>query len=83
MVLFNNFPKDSQVQVGDKIDQLILEEIKTPTINKVKGLSATVRDREGFGSSGLQSIVQVANGQVNQEKSPHFILARQRMMTLR
>ena len=41
--------------MGDRITQLILEKIKTPTVQKVIVLSATDRGSGGFGSMGLQS----------------------------
>ena len=41
--------------MGDRIAQLILEKIKTPTVQKVIVLSAIDRGSGGFGSMGLQS----------------------------
>ena len=46
---------DFLVQVGDGIAQLILEKIKTPTLQKIIVLSTTDRGSGGFGSTGLQS----------------------------
>ena len=57
-----------QVQVRDKIAQLILEKIKIPTIQKVTILSAIDRGSGGLGSMGLQSsdssisVIQKENG---------------------
>ena len=51
VVLFNHSAVDFQVQVGDKIVQLILKKIKTPTVEKVIVLSATNRGSGGFGST--------------------------------
>ena len=55
VVLFNHSAVDFHVQVGDRIAQLILEKIKTPAVQEVEVLSATVRGSGGFGSSGLRS----------------------------
>ena len=52
VVLFNHSAVDFPVQVGDKIAQLILEKIKTPTVQKAIVLSATDRGSGGFGSTG-------------------------------
>ena len=54
VILFNHSTVDFPVQVGDRIAQLILEKIKTPTVQKVIVLSATDRGSGGFGSMGLQ-----------------------------
>ena len=54
-MLFNHSAVDFPVQMGDRIAQLILEKIKTPTVQKVIVLSATDRSIGGFGSTGLQS----------------------------
>ena len=68
VVLFNHSAIDFQVQVGDRIAQLILEKIKTPTIQKVIILSATNRGSGGFGSTRLRSndssnsVIQKENG---------------------
>ena len=55
VVLFNHSAVDFPIQVGDRIAQLILEKIKTPTVQKVVVLSAIDRGIGGFGSTGLQS----------------------------
>ena len=53
VVLFNHSAVDFQVQVGNKIAQLILEKIKTPVVKKIIVLSATDRGSGGFQSMGL------------------------------
>ena len=55
VVLFNHSVEDFQVQVRDKIAQLILKNIKIFSVQKVIVLSAIDRDSGGFGSTGLQS----------------------------
>ena len=54
-VQFSHSVVDFAIQVGDKIAQLILEKIKTPTVQRVTVLSAIERGIGGFGSTGLQS----------------------------
>ena len=74
VVLFNHSVVDFPIKVGDRIAQLILEKIKTPTIQKVIVLSAIDRANGGFGSTGLQSndplvsIKQEENGAAKNEK---------------
>ena len=53
VVLFNHAAVDFLVQVEDRIAQLILEKIKTPTVQKVIVLSATNWGSGGFGSIGM------------------------------
>ena len=71
--MFNHSVVDFQVQVGDKIMQLILEKIKTPVVQKVIVLSATYRGNGGFGGTGLQSggssnsVIQKENGSEKHE----------------
>ena len=55
MVLFNLGDEDFDVKMGDRIAQLILEKIDTPTVQEVQGLDDTVRGSGGFGSTGVKS----------------------------
>ena len=51
--LVNNSNIPFEVNVGDRIAQLILECIQTPEISKVDSLPETVRVDKGFGSTGI------------------------------
>ena len=55
VVLFNHGDQDFEVKMGDRIAQLILEQISTPEVVEVSGLGETVRGSSGFGSTGMQS----------------------------
>jgi dUTP pyrophosphatase len=52
VVLFNFSNVDFEVQVGDRIAQLIVEKIDTPLIVEVDNLDDTIRGVGGFGSTG-------------------------------
>ena len=51
VLLFNHLDEDFKVKQGDRIAQLILEKIATPTIEQVDGLDKTTRGSQGFGST--------------------------------
>ena len=51
--LVNNSNIPFEVNVGDRIAQLILECIQTPEISKMDSLPETVRGDKGFGSTGI------------------------------
>ena len=54
VVLFNHGDQDFEVNMGDRIAQLILEKIDTPPVEEVQGLGETVRGVGGFGSTGVK-----------------------------
>lgn len=54
IILFNHGTKNYQVNTGDRIAQLIMEKIGTPTVVEVEELGKTSRIG-GFGSTGLLS----------------------------
>ena len=58
VVLFNHSAEDFNVQVSDRIAQLILERIETPQVKKVATLDDTDRGAGGLGSTGIKPIVQ-------------------------
>lgn len=54
VILFNLDSENAfEVQIGDRIAQLILEKISMAAIQEVKELDATVRGAGGFGSTGV------------------------------
>lgn len=52
VLLFNLSKEDYQVKVGDRIAQLILEQIVNPPVEVVSNLTETERGAGGFGSTG-------------------------------
>lgn len=52
VVLFNHGRDTFEVKKGDRIAQLIIENISTPPIEIVDSLEPTVRNENGFGSTG-------------------------------
>lgn len=50
--LFNNSGYDYKVNAGDKISQLVIMPILTPTLELVDNLEETERGTGGFGSTG-------------------------------
>ncbi|KAK1366400.1 Deoxyuridine 5'-triphosphate nucleotidohydrolase [Heracleum sosnowskyi] len=53
VILFNHSDVEFQVNVGDRIGQLIIEKIMTPDVTEVDDLDDTVRGVGGFGSTGV------------------------------
>ena len=55
VVIFNHSDEDISVSQGDRIAQLILEQISTPVVEDVEGdLDDTQRGEGGFGSTGIK-----------------------------
>ncbi|KPJ10806.1 Deoxyuridine 5'-triphosphate nucleotidohydrolase [Papilio machaon] len=54
VVLFNHSDQHFDVKKGDRIAQLICEQIFHPVLEEVNSLSDTKRSDGGFGSTGLQ-----------------------------
>lgn len=57
VVIFNHSDEDISVSSGDRVAQLILEQISTPVVEDVgeDELELTERGDGGFGSTGMQS----------------------------
>jgi dUTP pyrophosphatase len=54
VILFNKGDDDFEIKVGDRIAQLILEQIILPDIIETDELPDTVRGEGGFGSTGVE-----------------------------
>ena len=52
IVIFNHLDKPFQINIGDRIAQLIIEKICTPKLVKVQDFDETERGVTGFGSTG-------------------------------
>ena len=59
VILFNHSDEDFEVNEGDRIAQLILERISTPSVRIVEDLDDTERGENGFGSTGVSVSVSV------------------------
>ncbi|KAL1534873.1 dUTP diphosphatase [Salvia divinorum] len=53
VILFNHSDVDFEVKAGDRIAQLIIEQIVTPEVAEVDDLDSTARGSGGFGSTGI------------------------------
>lgn len=67
VVLFNHSDQEFDVKKGDRIAQLICEQIFYPEIKEEKTLDETERGAAGFGSTGLQDIPE-KNGKHDVQK---------------
>ena len=65
VVLINHSNKDFEVNGGDRIAQMILEQIKTPEVEEQANLDQTKRGEKGFGSTGMKEM----KNKLGQEKS--------------
>jgi len=53
VILFNHSDTDFKITQGDRIAQLIIEQIQTPEVEQVTSLNQTKRGENGFGSTGF------------------------------
>ncbi|ABP00357.1 predicted protein [Ostreococcus lucimarinus CCE9901] len=53
VILFNHGDEDFEVKKGDRVAQLILEQILTPEVVECDDLDDTARGAGGFGSTGV------------------------------
>ena len=61
MVLFNFGKEDFEVSMGDRIAQLILEQISMIPAARVDELTETERGAGGFGSTGVEGSLEAHN----------------------
>ena len=66
VVLFNFGQSDFEVNVGDRIAQLILEQISMVPALKVEELTETERGVGGFGSTGVSEKLAESKGEPEQ-----------------
>jgi len=56
VVIFNHSDEDINVSQGDRVAQLIIEQISTPVVEDIEGdLDDTERGEDGFGSTGMST----------------------------
>mmetsp|Transcript_25267 Transcript_25267/g.38798 ORF Transcript_25267/g.38798 Transcript_25267/m.38798 type:complete len:195 (+) Transcript_25267:211-795(+) len=78
VVLFNLGKEDFEIQPGDRIAQLVLEQVLMVPVVEVEDLDKTVRGSGGFGSTGVANKKQrtvsppvtPTNGEAAVEKAP-------------
>lgn len=59
IVLFNFGEQDFEVKKGDKVAQLVLEQIFETEVEEVDSLDETERGEGGFGSTGLATKMEM------------------------
>ena len=69
IVLFNHGEQDFQIKEGDRIAQLILEQIADKPVVQVQELTQTLRGDKGFGSTGSQQINIISGNKRNNKYS--------------
>ena len=69
IVLFNHGDQDFQIKEGDRIAQLILEQIADRPVIQVQELTQTTQGDKGFGSTGSQQINIISGHKRNNKYS--------------
>ena len=70
VLLFYHSDKQYHIREGDRIAQLILEQIKTPEMKMTTEFKPTIRGNKGFGSTGiLTCLVTIDNNDITNEVS--------------
>ena len=70
VLLINYSNKEYQIRTGDRIAQLILEQIKTPEMKMMTELRPTTLGNKGFGSTGiLTCLVTIDHNDITDEVS--------------
>ena len=68
VLLINHYDKQYHIREGDRIAQLILEQIKTPKTKMTTELQPTIRGLKGFGSTGIsRCLVTIDNNDITNE----------------
>ena len=70
ILLFNFGKEDFEIKRGDRVAQLILEQIILPEVLEVEDLDETVRGEGGFGSTGVSAKKQRTVSPANEEDTP-------------
>ena len=70
VLLINHSDKEYQIRTGDRIAQLILEQIKPPETKMTTESQPTIRGNKGFGSTGISTcLVTIDNNDITNEVS--------------
>lgn len=54
VILINLGDKDFEINNGDRIAQLVFSEVNKVSLNEVEFISSSLRDNNGFGSTGIK-----------------------------
>lgn len=54
VILINLGDKDFEINNGDRVAQLVFSEVSKVSLNKVEFISSSLRDNNGFGSTGIK-----------------------------
>ena len=65
VLLFNHSENDFKVGYGDRIAQLIIEQIKYTNLQEVTELADTQRGTGGFGSTGITHNINQSHDHTN------------------
>ena len=68
VILFNWGKEDFEIKVGDRIAQLILEQIVLPDVVETDELPETVRGEGGFGSTGVEDKLPAEDGNASKKQ---------------
>merc|ERR1711920_336453 len=68
VVLFNHGTEDFEVAAGDRVAQLILEEISMASCHEVDTLAETARGAGGFGSTGVSDKAEKVGEEASRQK---------------
>ena len=70
VLLIYHSDKQYPIREGDRIAQLILEQIKTPEMKMTTEFKPTIRGNKGFGSTGISTcLVTIDNNDITNEVS--------------
>ncbi len=69
--MFNFSDKEFQIRAGDRIAQLIIEQITETEVVEVDNLDDTERGEGGFGSTGVSLNSSTANTNKHKDTSPN------------
>ena len=82
VLLANSSDEPLPVATGDRIAQLILYRISSPTVEQIQAMDETERGESGFGSTGIaEAIVRTINGN-SDTPAPHNVLDQSHMPSL-
>ena len=77
ILLFNHGNQEFNIQEGDRIAQLILEQVANKPVMKVQELTQTQRGDQGFGSTGSQQINIISEHKGNNKYTSNTRIQRE------
>jgi dUTP pyrophosphatase len=70
VVLYNSSDSAYEIKIGDRIAQMVLLMIQTPDIMQTKDLANTSQGKQGFGSTGVNTLDRTTNISNHDETVP-------------